>query len=153
MGEKVKEEFYIASDHGAFEAKSNIISYLNSTHKNLEVIDLGTGSEESCNYAEYALKLAKKVQQKDARAILLCGSGIGASLAANRVSKVRATLCRSVEDARLSRQHNNSNVLTLGGRVTPFDQMKEMIDVWLKEDFEGGRHIERISVFDELGEK
>lgn len=149
----MKEQFFIASDHGAFEAKSNIIAYLNSKYSDLDVVDLGTDSEESCNYAEYAIKLARKVQEFDGRAILLCGSGIGASIAANRISGIRAALCRSVEDAKLSRLHNNSNVLTLGGRVTPFDQMKEMIDVWFSTEFEGGRHVDRISLFNGLGEK
>ena len=147
----MSEKFFLASDHGAFEAKSQIKAYLESNYRELEIVDLGAYSEESCNYAEFAMTLAKEVRSSKGRGILLCGSGIGASIAANRFKGVRAALCRTAEEAELSRLHNDSNVLTLGGRITPFKVMKEMIDIWFKTEFEGGRHIDRISSFDELG--
>ena len=146
------EKFFLASDHGAFEAKSKIAEYLKENYSELDIVDLGTYSEQSCNYAEFAIKLAKEVASSDGRGILLCGSGIGASIAANRFGGVRAALCRTVEESKLSRLHNDSNVLTLGGRITPFEQMKEMIDIWFATKFEAGRHIERISSFNKLGE-
>lgn len=143
---------FLACDHGAYEAKEQIKKYLMDNYKLYTVEDLGTYSQESCNYAEYAMALAKRVGRAEGRGILLCGSGIGASMAANRFQGVRAALCRTVEEAKLSREHNDSNVLTLGGRITPFEQMKAMIDVWFETDFEQGRHIDRIASFNMKGE-
>ncbi len=148
-----ENKIFLACDHGAFIAKEQIKNYLNDTYSNFEITDLGTYSEDSCNYAEFAIKLAKEVVKHRARGILLCGSGIGASIAANRFAGIRAALCRTVEEAKLSRLHNDANVLTLGGRITPFEQMQQMIDMWLTTDFEQGRHIARIETFNNLGEK
>ena len=150
----MSEIFHLASDHAAFEAKKQIKDYLLKKYPDqFEIIDHGTNSEKSCNYAYHAAELAAGIQKDSARGILLCGSGIGASMVANRFKRVRAALCRSVEEAQLSRLHNDSNVLALGGRVTPFETMKNMIDVWLSTSFEGGRHMERIESFDNLGEE
>jgi ribose 5-phosphate isomerase B len=152
-GDRMREKFYLASDHGAYEEKKEVIAYLQEKHSDLEIIDLGTDSANSCNYAEFAIKLAKHIQQEKARGILFCGSGIGASIAANRFAGVRAALCRSVEEAKLSRLHNDANVLTMGGRITSVKLMKEMIDVWFSTKFESGRHVARISTFNDLGER
>lgn len=150
----MSEVFHLASDHAAFEAKKQIKDYLlNKYPDQFEIVDHGTNSEKSCNYAHHAVALAEGIQKSNTRGILLCGSGIGASMVANKFKRVRAALCRSVEEAQLSRLHNDSNVLTLGGRVTPIETMKKMIDIWLETSFEGGRHSERIESFDSLGEE
>lgn len=120
--------------------------------KNIEFVDLGTQSEESCHYPEFASAVAKKVSAENAKGLLVCGSGIGVSMVANRYKGVRAALCRTVEEAKLSRQHNNSNVLCLGERITEQNLAEEIFEAWLTTEFEGGRHQNRIDLFDQLGE-
>lgn len=141
---------YIASDHAAFNEKQAIIEALKG---NLEFTDLGTHSSDSVNYPHFSFEIVKKVQDSDAKGILLCGSGIGVCIAANRFKNIRAALCRDVEDARLSREHNNANVLCLSGRKSSVGDMVEMIKVFLATEFEGGRHQQRIDLFNNLGEK
>lgn len=144
-------KIFIASDHAAYKCKQALISEL-ATH--YEVVDLGTNSEESAAYPIYAKKLSAEVM-KDAQAkgILLCGSGIGVSMVANRFAGIRAALCRDTNDALLSRQHNDANVLCLGGRSSSMESINEIVKVWLQTKFEGGRHQERINLFNNLGEK
>lgn len=144
------DKLILATDHGAFEAKEELKKHLSSRY---DVIDVGTHSTESCNYPEFAIKLAKEVKKEKCFGILLCGSGIGVSIAANRFSGIRAALCRTTEEAMLSRQHNNANVLCLGGRITPLEDIKKIVDLWLKTEFEQGRHTQRIELFNNLGEK
>lgn len=139
----------IGCDHAAFEEKEILKEYLKGK---VEVEDKGPYSPDRCNYPDFAIAVAKEVQA-GARGLLLCGSGIGVSMAANRFGGVRAALCRSVEEAKLSRQHNDANILCLGARISSLDDMKAMIDAWLEEGFEQGRHSERIAIFNELGEK
>lgn len=140
---------FIASDHAAFNEKQALIEKLKDK---FELIDLGTDSTESVNYAHFSLKMAKKIQHTSDQGILLCGSGIGVSIAANRFQGIRAALCRDSEDARLSREHNNANILCLAGRKTSLEEMLSMIDIFLSTDFAGGRHQARIDLFNELGE-
>jgi ribose 5-phosphate isomerase B len=105
------------------------------------------------DYPVSAFKLEQKISNKEfGKGILLCGSGIGASIAANRYRRVRAALCKSVELARLSRLHNDANVLVIGGRTTSLETVKEMIDTWLSQQFEGGRHQRRIDQLNQFGE-
>lgn len=141
----------IGSDHAAFDMKEKIEALLKE--KGFDVLDVGTHSLDSCHYPTYAIELARKVQKDGLQGILLCGSGIGVSIVANRFKGVRAALCRSVEEARLSREHNNSNVLVLGARISSEEMIREMIEVWLKTPFAGGRHTERLALFDDLGEE
>src|SRR4051812_14138646 len=108
-------KIYIACDHAAFNEKQELLAYLKTKH---EIVDLGTNSAESTHYPEWAKKLALKVQSEEAMGILLCGSGIGVSMTANRFKNIRAALCRDVDDAKMSRLHNNANVLCIGGRKT-----------------------------------
>jgi len=143
-------KLFIATDHGALEAKNNLLHFLKEELGH-EAIDLGTHSSDSCNYPELATDLAKSVVKENARGVLLCGSGIGVSVVANKYRGVTAALCRTVEDARLSREHNNSNVICFGGRVSTLEDMKEMLKVWLSTDFEGGRHETRTNMFSQLG--
>lgn len=142
-------KIFIASDHAAFEEKQKLVEHLKNTH---EVIDLGTHSQESTNYPEWVKKLVEKVREEDKFGILLCGSGIGVSMAANRFKNIRAALCRDEEDAKMTRLHNNANVLCLAGRRTPIAEIKKIADVFLSTSFEGGRHQTRIDQFNSLGE-
>lgn len=140
---------FIASDHAAFNEKQALIEAFKNK---IEFIDLGTHNGDSVHYPHFSFEIAKKVQDTDHLGILLCGSGIGVSIAANRFRNIRAALCRDVEDARLAREHNNANVLCLAGRKTPVKLMVEMIDTFLTTNFEGGRHQSRIDLFNNLGE-
>ncbi|MBT6325272.1 MAG: ribose 5-phosphate isomerase B [Bdellovibrionales bacterium] len=142
---------FIASDHAAFECKNELIDHLiNQGHK---VKDLGPFNSERCNYPDYAKYVAEAVSKNDTKGILLCGSGIGVSIVANRFAGIRAALCRSSEDAKLSREHNDSNIICFGARVSTLEAIKEMTDTWLATEFSQGRHSERIELFNNLGEK
>jgi ribose 5-phosphate isomerase B len=142
-------KIFIASDHAAFNEKNILVEYLK---KNYEVFDLGTNSLDSTNYPDWAIKLAQKVRSESAIGILLCGSGIGVCMTANRFKGIRAALCRDEDDAKMSRLHNDANVLCLSGRKTPQDMINKMSDVFLTTPFEGGRHKTRIDLFNNLGE-
>lgn len=133
----------IGSDHAGFVAKEEIKKYLQE--EGIEFEDFGTFSTDSCDYPDYARKVAEAVSRGDCmRGVLCCGSGIGVSIVANKVRGVRAALCHDVETARLSRQHNDSNVICFAARTTPAETIQEMLDAWLKTDFEGGRHKNRV---------
>ena len=134
----------IGSDHAGFELKQKIVSHLKG-REGLEVEDFGTDtSEVSCDYTDIALQVGRSVAHGDAdRGILVCGTGLGMEIAANKVSGVYAADCWNKEVAALSRQHNNSNVLTLGARVLDEKTAMEVVDTWLATEFEGGRHIRR----------
>ncbi len=139
----------IGSDHAAFEAKEKLKGYL---AKHFDLDDVGPDSDNRCNYPDYAIALAKKVTGTEVLGILLCGSGIGVSMTANRFKGIRAALCRTPYEAQLSKEHNDSNVLCLGARISNEQQIKDIVDAWLKAEFEGGRHSERLAIFDQLGE-
>lgn len=138
----------IGSDHGGFNLKNKIIKYLEE--KGYEVKDYGTYSTESCDYPVYAKAVAKSVASgENEKGILVCGSGIGVSIAANKVKGVRAALCHESHSAMLSRLHNNANVLCLGERITGESLALDIVDVWLKSEYEGGRHQRRVDMLDE----
>ncbi len=138
----------IGSDHGGFILKGKIIKFLEE--KGYEVKDYGTYSTESCDYPVYAKAVAKSVADgENEKGILVCGSGIGVSIAANKVKGVRAALCHESHSAMLSRLHNNANVLCLGERITGESLALNIVDVWLKSEYEGGRHQKRIDMLDE----
>lgn len=139
------EKIFIATDHGAFNEKEQLKKYLADRY---DVVDLGTHSADSVNYPEFGKKLAEAVLESKGRGIALCGSGIGISIQVNRFKGIRGALCRDEEDARMSRLHNNSNILCLGGRFTPLEKLKKIVDVWLATEFEGGRHQTRIDMLD-----
>jgi len=141
---------FIASDHAGFELKKRLTNVL--TELKLEFIDLGPDKNDRCDYPFFAEKLSLEIQKtSDSRGILICGSGIGMSMAANRFSGVRAALCRSVEEAKLSRQHNDANVLCLGERIITKDSSSDILKSWLLEEFESGRHQSRIDLFSQKG--
>lgn len=140
---KAAEKIAIGSDHAGFEAKERIKQLLEQSGIAFE--DFGTHSSESCDYPDYARKVATAVSRGgSARGILCCGSGIGVSMVANKVRGVRAALCRDEEAARLSRQHNNANILCIAGRATSPEELDKIIKAWLSAEFEGGRHQRRI---------
>ncbi|MFN3659759.1 MAG: ribose 5-phosphate isomerase B [Brevinematales bacterium] len=133
----------IASDHAAYSLKEHLKNYLINT--GYEIIDFGTHSEESMDYPD-TIKLAARAVAKHEvdRGIVLCGSGIGASIVANKIRGVRAALCLDEYSAEYSRRHNDANVMVLGGRRTTPEEAKKLVDIWLSTAFEGGRHIRRI---------
>jgi ribose 5-phosphate isomerase B len=133
----------IGSDHAGFEVKNIIKSFL--AELGHEVKDFGCESSDSCDYPDYAYPLAREVAAGNFDfGILICGSGIGMSIVANKVEGIRAANCCSVEMARLARQHNDANVLTFGARLIPIELAKEIVSAFLEESFEGGRHQRRV---------
>ena len=133
----------IGSDHGGFELKGYIIEYLKG--QGIEVKDFGTYSEDSVDYPDCAAPVCKAVQSSEIeKGILICGTGIGISIAANKHKGIRAALCSDVYSAKMSRQHNNAQILCLGGRVTGRELAYMIVDTWLNTEFEGGRHEKRV---------
>ena len=133
----------IAADHGGFELKKQLIEYYRE--KGTELFDLGTYSSDSCDYPDEAQKMCDVLRTGEAEAgILICGTGIGISIAANRCPHIRAALLYTDEVARLAREHNNANVAVLGGRTMTFQEAARRLDIFLATGFEGGRHQRRI---------
>ena len=143
--------FVIASDHRGVGLKSEITNFLKS--KGVQVKDLGTNSDASVDYPDYALKAAQAVAKGEAeQGIVICHSGIGVSISANKVKGIRAALCQTVEQAELARKHTNANVLALPAGFVNSELAKKIVSKWLVSDFEGGRHegrIEKIKTFEE----
>lgn len=135
----------IGSDHGGYELKEYIKEYLEQ--ENIEYIDYGTNSLDSVDYPDYGLKLSKGVISGEVdRGIAICGTGIGISITCNKVAGIRCALCSDTYSARMSREHNDANVLALGGRVIGKDLAIEIVSAWLKAEFQGGgRHERRIN--------
>ncbi len=139
----------IGSDHAGFELKKEIIKYLEK--QGYEYKDMGTDNCDSVDYPDFGYQVANAVSNEEYdKGILVCGTGIGMSIAANKVSGVRAALCHDVFSAKATRNHNNSNVLTMGSRVVGIGLALEIVRVWLGEDFEGGRHQKRINKISEI---
>ncbi|MBH87970.1 MAG: ribose 5-phosphate isomerase B [Pelagibacterales bacterium] len=144
MQKQVLNTYALASDHAGFELKEKIKSYLKENSYN--IIDLGPFSNESVDYPDYGKILGKFVlENKNALGIAICGSGIGISIALNRLPGIRAALCNSEEIAKLSRNHNNANILVLAGRFITMNKSSGIIDTFFKETFEGGRHERRVN--------
>ncbi len=139
----------IGADHGGLQLKETIISFLGKN--GFDIVDIGTNSPDSVDYPIYAFRVARAVAAGEAdRGILVCGSGIGMCMAANRVPGVRAVSAYEPFGAKMSRRHNNSNILCLGERLTGRDLALEIVSVWLAEEFEGGRHARRVDLIDTL---
>ncbi|WGU90184.1 ribose 5-phosphate isomerase B [Propionibacterium freudenreichii] len=134
----------MGSDHAGFELKEHLKGYLQD--KGHEVIDVGTHSTESVDYPIYGAAAARKVADGEAvTAMVVCGTGVGIGIAANKVHGIRCAITSDVYTARMSRAHNNANALALGGRVIADGLAEEIVDVWLATDFEGGRHARRVN--------
>ncbi len=139
----------IASDHGGYALKEQVKQHL--LERGVEVEDLGTHSEDSVDYPVYGKLCGQTVASGKADlGVVVCGTGIGISIAANKVKGIRCGLCTSVEMAHLTKQHNNANVLALGGRTTKPELAMAIVDEWLDTEFEGGRHQRRIDMLDEM---
>ncbi|WP_323732803.1 ribose 5-phosphate isomerase B [Candidatus Bandiella euplotis] len=140
---KKKNKIGIASDHAGYELKRELLCYLEET-----VVDYGTYNDEPVDYPDLAAELVKDIELGQINyGILICGSGIGMSICANRNKFARAALCYSMEAAKLAREHNDANILVLGARFTPFEDSKNILDIFLNTKFDGGRHLRRIKKY------
>lgn len=140
----------IANDHSAVEMKKEIVAYL--TQKGYEVINYGTDGSESVDYPNYGETLAKAVMAGEVeRGIAICGTGVGIGIACNKVDGIRACTCSEPYSAKLSRLHNNAQIITFGARVVGVELAKMLVDTFLETEFEGGRHQRRVSQLDHIG--
>ena len=141
----------IASDHGGFSLKVDIVSFLNEL--GCQVNDMGPKNQNSVDYPDYGIRIAQAVTaNSDTRGIVICGTGVGMSIIVNRFPGIRGTLCSDLYTAKLCREHNDSNILIMGGRVVGHGLAREIVKVWLSTPFEGGRHqkrLDKINQFDE----
>jgi ribose 5-phosphate isomerase B len=136
----------IGSDHAGFAMKEIIKEYLSGLNYQFE--DVGTFNEDSVDYPDFAKKVAKKVQNSNNFGILICGTGLGMSMSANRFAGVRCALCHDAYTAEFARKHNNANILAFGGRTTGVEIAKQMVYIFLNTSFEGGRHQRRVNKID-----
>ena len=133
----------IASDHAGYKLKENIKDHL--INKYISIFDMGPFENKSVDYPDYAKKLAKRVKAKKSDiGILVCGSGTGMAISANKIKGIRAAVCYNIKSTRLSRQHNNANIIALGARLTKKNVSLKLVETFLKTSFEGGRHLKRI---------
>ena len=136
------KKIFIASDHAGYNLKNSVISKFSKKQK---IIDLGPDLNVSVDYPDYAKKLSRKVaSNKGSFGILICGSGMGMSIAANKTKNIRAALCYSKKNTKLSRLHNNANIITLGERMIDKNKAISLIKIFLSTKFEGGRHLRRV---------
>lgn len=139
----------LGSDHGGFELKKEIKDHLLA--KGIEVVDYGTNSLDSVDYPDYGKKVAEAViNQEVDRGIIICGTGIGISIAANKVKGIRCALCGDTYSARMSREHNDANMLALGARVLGLGLALEIVDTWLSSEFQAGRHEIRVNKISDI---
>ena len=139
----------LGSDHAGYLLKSAIKAHLEK--KDIEFTDFGTFKMDSVDYPEFSYKVSQAVASGDYDlGILICGTGIGMSITANKIKGIRAAVVHSIETAKLSRLHNNANVLCLGGRILEEDDACKIVDIWLTTSFEGGRHEKRINLIPKL---
>lgn len=139
----------IASDHGGYNLKELIKE--NLTNKGYVIDDLGAYCNDSVDYPEYGKKAAEAVAKGEAdKGIVVCGTGIGISISANKVKGIRCALCSDVYSAKMARAHNDSNMIALGGRVVGVDLALEIVNAWLATDFDGGRHLRRVNKIMEI---
>ena len=140
---KIFKTVCIASDHAGFDLKEVIKNHL--VDKSVSIFDLGPFNDHSVDYPDYAKKLANRIKLKKSDVgILVCGSGTGMAISANKVQKIRAAVCYNLKSTRLSRQHNNANIIALGARFTKKKLSLKLVETFLKTKFEGGRHLRRV---------
>ncbi len=139
----------IGNDHAAYDMKLEIKAYLES--KGHEVVDFGTHSTQSCNYPEFGEAVGRAVVNGDVEGgVLICGTGIGISISANKVKGVRAAVCSEPVSAALTKKHNNANIIAFGARIVGIEMAKAIVDAWLDAEYEGGRHQTRIDMMMEI---
>jgi ribose 5-phosphate isomerase B len=142
----------IGSDHAGFKLKETVKEFLKTS--GIEVIDFGTHSEESADYPDFAFPVAEAVVKKEFDfGILICGTGIGMSITANKVAGIRAALCNDLFTANYSKEHNDANVLCMGGRIVGEGLAKAIVQTWLERKFQGGRHERRVKKIEEYETK
>ena len=152
VGWNVKMKIGIGNDHSALELKAEIIEFLKE--KGHEVVDYGTYTTDSCDYPVYGEKVARAVVAGEVeKGILICGTGLGISLAANKVKGIRACVCSEPFTAKMSRAHNDCNILAFGARVVGGELAKMIVDTWINTEFEGGRHQRRVDLLMEIEER
>ena len=140
---KIFKTVCIASDHAGFKLKEDIKNYL--IDKSISIFDIGPFNEQSVDYPDYAKKLGNRIKLKKSDVgILVCGSGTGMAISANKIKTIRAAVCYNLKSTRLSRQHNNANIIALGSRLTKRKLSLKLVDVFLTTKFEGGRHLKRV---------
>lgn len=139
----MKKTIVLAADHGGYELKNNLREYVEDL--GYEIKDLGVNSSESVDYPDYAEKMANYLEKNDAIGILVCGTGIGISIAANRYKHIRCALLHTEFEAKMAKEHNNANVIAFGGRVVEPNQAKNCVKEFLDSEFEGGRHQNRLN--------
>lgn len=145
-------KIFIGSDHGGFNLKEKIKEVFSPLGYEFE--DMGTNSVESCDYPVYAEAVSRKVLETNGRGILVCGTGIGMSIAANKFKGIRASHCTDTFSARMTREHNNSNILCLGERITGQDLAIDIVKIWLETPFSNGeRHTKRLNLIEEIENK
>ncbi len=133
----------IASDHAGFNLKESIRDFL--INQNISIIDLGPTNNNSVDYPDYAKKVSNRVKSKKSDiGILICGTGTGMAISANKTKKIRAAVCYNLKSTRLSRQHNNANIITIGSRMTNRSTALKLVSIFLRTEFEGGRHLRRV---------
>ena len=139
----------VACDHGAYDLKQTVVAHL--TKKGYEVVDFGCHSKDSCDYPDFAGPAAKAVAKGSCdRGVLLCTTGIGVSIAANKVKGIRCALCTDSLQAEMTRRHNDANMMALGAGITGGNLAKRMVEIFLHTEFEGGRHARRVALLDAI---
>lgn len=148
-------KIYIGSDHAGYELKFNLVSFIMESFPEYEVFDCGPYSDDSVDYPDFAQKVCGNVLNNngDSLGILICGTGLGMSIAANKFKGIRAALCNDLFTAKLSRQHNDANVLVLGSRVIGYGVATEVVRNFLTSEFDGGRHIDRLNLIKGIEER
>ncbi|ASP27816.1 ribose-5-phosphate isomerase B [Spiroplasma corruscae] len=141
-------KIYIGNDHTAVEMKEKICKYLKDN--NYDVVDLGTNTSQAVDYPDFGTDVARKVVEDNALGIVICGSGIGISIAANKIKYARAALCHEDKAAEMARKHNNANILALGARVIAIEKAIDIVKTFLTTSFEADRHVKRVKKLDNL---
>ncbi len=143
----MNKKIIIGSDHAGFNLKNKLIQFIEN--KGIEIDDAGTYSTESCDYPKIAKEVAEKISSKEyEKGILVCGTGIGMSIAANKIKGIRAAVVSDTCSAKMSRMHNNSNILCLGERIVGEELAKDITEIWLNTDFLGERHARRVDMIE-----
>lgn len=152
MQEEIRMKIAIGNDHAAVEMKNEIKAYVESLGH--EVINYGTDSNESCDYPVYGEKVGKAVAAGEADCgILICGTGVGISIAANKVKGVRAAVCSDTTTAHLVKEHNNANIIAFGARIVGMEKAKDIVKTYLKAEFLGGRHERRVAMIHDIEQR
>lgn len=145
----MQKDIIIGCDHAGFDLKNKIIAYLST--KGFEITDAGTHKKESCDYPVIAKEVAEKIANKEyKRAILVCGTGIGMAIMANRINGIRAAVVSDTCSAKMSRSHNDANILCIGERIVGEELAKDIVELWLNTNFLGDRHTRRVEMFETL---